>query len=98
MIKDKIKNLITAKKFWIGLIIIAQALALIYFFGGQWLNNERVRYANMGAQTVRNAIYLEAFQKGSVRIDAVVEVEGGEERETEIRSIMLTPIINQVKE
>ena len=72
-------------------------------FANDWLEKDRVRYANLGAQMVRNAVYSEALERGSARIDAVFEVElkEGEERkkgekiETEVRSIMLYLLINQ---
>ena len=83
------------------ILVTALITLLLVGFGlfvDKQLDKERIKYANMGAQVVRNNIYLEALEKGVVRVDALFQVEaeeGEEPKDPEIRSIMLYTIINQ---
>ena len=70
-------------------VVVTLAVVGLCFFAEKQLDKERLKYANMGAQTVRNFIYEEVLEKGSVRVEALFPVEG--EEKPEVKSIILYP-------
>ena len=65
---DKIKNLLSIKN--LAIIVFSVSLAAnAYFFGGKWLNQDRINRMGAGAMAVRNFIVKEVQEKGRVIVE-----------------------------
>ena len=65
--KLNLKKLFNLKNIVI-FVIVAQAIGLIYFFGGKYLGKRDVQVMQVGATAMRNYIYSQVDEFGQVKI------------------------------